>query len=148
MALAAVCACAGASPARAAAPSGVVRGPYGRGAAQVWLVVPRGPVRSVVVFAHGWKTAPPSASYPWVGQFRPWLDHLAARGNAVVFPRYQLGGDAPGPARAADFERGVALGLARLRLQLPVVAIGYSYGASLVLAWTPLDRLIAAARRR
>lgn len=118
-----------------ATPVDRVEGPAGRGAAQVWVVVPTGPIRSVVVFGHGWKVAPPSPSYPWVGQFRPWLDHLAANGSAVVFPRYQLGGDRPGAATAAAFRRGVALGLARLRVHVPVVAAGYSYGASLALAY-------------
>jgi hypothetical protein len=91
----------------------------------------------VVVFGHGWKHAPPSASYPWVGQFWPWLDHLSAQGNAVIFPRYQLGDDAPGAARAAAFRAGVAEGLHRLALPLdiPVVAMGYSYGATLALTY-------------
>ena len=77
-----------------------VHGPYGRGADQVWIVRPTTHVRAVVVFGHGWKGAPPSASHPWVAQFRPWLDHLIAQGDAVIFPRYQLGGDQPGSARA------------------------------------------------
>lgn len=112
---------------------GRLRGPFGTGAGAVWVLEPDGRARSIVVFGHGWKVAPPSPSYPWVGQFRPWLDHLLARGNAVVFPRYQLGGDAQGPARVDSFRAGVATGLARLAglRGLPVVAVGYSYGASL-----------------
>lgn len=113
-----------------------VDGPFGTGADSVWLLRPQTRPRSVVVFLHGWKVAPPSPSYPWVGQFRPWLDHLAARGSAVVFPRYQLGGDAPGPARAASLRSGLARGFARLGLRgLPVVVVGYSYGASLGLTY-------------
>jgi hypothetical protein len=114
-----------------------VRGPFGRGADQVWIVRRPGPVRTVIVFGHGWKHAPPSASYPWVGQFWPWLDHLTLHGDAVIFPRYQLGGDAPGAAVAAAFRAGVAEGLHRLALpaETPVVAIGYSYGATLALTY-------------
>lgn len=111
----------------------VVSGPFGRGAAAVWVVRPAVPVRAVVVFGHGWKVAPPSASYPWVGQFRPWLDHLAARGDAVIFPRYQLGGaDAQDASRVRDYEAGAVAGYARLgRPRVPLVAAGYSYGATL-----------------
>lgn len=108
------------------------RGPFGAGTGAVWLLRPRTAPRSIVVFGHGWKLSPPSRSKPWVGQFRPWLDHLLARGSAVIFPRYQLGGDQAGPARAAAFHRGLVKGFARLGLTgLPVVVAGYSYGASL-----------------
>jgi dienelactone hydrolase len=121
-----------------AASAGRVEGPLGRGAGQVWLVVPSGPVRSIVVFGHGWKVAPPSASYSWVGQFRPWLDHLTAAGSAVLFPRYQLGvNDVPGLARLAAYRRGLEVGFRRLNVHgVPVIAEGYSYGASLALTYT------------
>src|SRR5579864_9313770 len=46
-------------------------GPFGHGAAEVWLVLPTRPMRAIVVFGHGWKLFPPSAKHPWVGQFRP-----------------------------------------------------------------------------
>jgi dienelactone hydrolase len=90
-------------------------------------------VRSVVVFGHGWKLAPPSPGHSWIGQFRPWLDHLAARGNAVIFPRYQLGvGDAQDATLILDFAAGIRAGYAVLaRPKVPVVAVGYSFGASL-----------------
>jgi dienelactone hydrolase len=114
-----------------------VHGPYGHGDAQVWVLRPTGQVRAVVIFGHGWKVAPPSRSYPWVGQFRPWLDHLTAEGVAVVFPRYQLGGDTPGAPRAVAYRTGVTDGLRRLALRpgTPVVAMGYSYGATLALTY-------------
>jgi hypothetical protein len=110
-----------------------VEGPFGRGAAQVWIVLPEGPPRSVVVFGHGWKLAPPVPPLAWVDQFRPWLDHLASRGNAVVFPRYQVGAnDSLGSARVLAYRRGLSTAFARLgRPHVPVVAAGYSYGASL-----------------
>jgi pimeloyl-ACP methyl ester carboxylesterase len=120
-----------------AASAGRVEGPFGRGDGQVWLVLPRGPVRSIVVFGHGWKVAPPSASQSWVGQFRPWLDHLTAAGSAVLFPRYQLGvNDVPGLGRVAAYRRGLHEGFKRLDAKgVPVVAEGYSYGASLALTY-------------
>jgi len=114
-------------------PTGQIEGPIGSGAGSVWLLRPKGSVQSVVVFAHGWKRAPPSPAHPWVGQFAPWLAHLVAEGNAVIFPRYQLGGDAAGPATIAAFRRGLRLGFRRLGgPDVPVIAVGYSYGASLV----------------
>jgi dienelactone hydrolase len=99
----------------------------------VWIVVPDRAVRSVVVFGHGWKLVPPSPGYSWVGQFRPWLEHLAARGSAVIFPRYQLGvGDVQDTSRVADFAKGIRTGYALLRRpKVPIVAVGYSFGASL-----------------
>src|ERR1700732_2257908 len=107
-----------------------IEGPYGRGGGEVWVVVPDRPVRSVVVFGHGWKLAPPSPAYSWVGQFRPWLDHLAAGGSAVIFPRYQLGlGDTQDAARVGDFAAGLRTGYALLAAPtVPVVAVGYSFG--------------------
>ena len=123
-------------PARAsgafADPRGRIAGPFGTGAGEVWLLLPRTTPRSIVVFAHGWKSFPPSRPLSWVEQFRPWLDHLLARGSAVVFPRYQLGGDQSGRTRVDSFRQGLARGFARLAsARLPVVVAGYSYGGSL-----------------
>ena len=108
-------------------------GPFGRGAAEVWVLQPGRTIRDVVVFGHGWKVAPPSANYPWVGQFRPWLNHLLAGGSAVIFPRYQLGTSDPDNAqRVRDFATGIRVGYARLGSpKVPFVAVGYSFGASL-----------------
>jgi dienelactone hydrolase len=110
-----------------------IEGPYGRSGREVWVVVPDRPVRSVVVFGHGWKLTPPSPAHSWVGQFRPWLDHLAADGSAVIFPRYQLGiGDTQDATRVLDFAHGLHTGYALLgRPKVPIVAVGYSFGASL-----------------
>lgn len=114
------------------APVPVFRGPFGSGASRVWIVQPRSDARSVVVFLHGWKVAPPSPSYPWVGQFRPWIDHLVARGSEVIFPAYQTGTDAQGPGRVTSLRRGLVEGFRHVPKPIPpVVAAGYSYGASL-----------------
>jgi pimeloyl-ACP methyl ester carboxylesterase len=98
---------------------------------------PNGAIRDVVIFGHGWKSAPPATKNAWVTQFRPWLDHLVQGGSAVIFPRYQLGaGDSYGVARVRAFRAGVTTGLAALgRPRVPVVAAGYSYGAALALTY-------------
>jgi dienelactone hydrolase len=111
-------------------------GPYGSGAATVWLVLPTAPMHSVVVFAHGWKTlasgGPPFPGHPWVDEFRPWFDHLAAAGSAVIFPAYMLLGDAGDAMRVHDFETGIRTADAKLgRPTLPFVVCGYSFGGSL-----------------
>ncbi len=124
------------SPARAGSVDAArpIEGPFGKGADAVWLIRPSAPVRSVVVFAHGWKSHVASTSDEWVQQFRPWLDHLVARGSAVIFPRYQLGlGDSAGAERVTSFRRALQVGFARLgHPRVPVVAAGYSFGGSLV----------------
>jgi dienelactone hydrolase len=106
------------------------------------VLAPKSRIRAIVVFGHGWKTAPPSAGYPWVGQFAPWLEHLLGGGNAVIFPRYQLGlGDLQDPARVEAFLVGTRTGFARLgRPRVPVVAVGYSFGASLAFAYAATYR--------
>jgi hypothetical protein len=110
-----------------------IAGPYGTGGAEVWLVLPNTPERSVVVFGHGWKLTPPSPGHPWVDQFRPWLDHLAAGGSAVIFPNYQAAsGDAADATRVRDFAAAIRTGYVRLgRPKVPFVTVGYSFGASL-----------------
>ena len=120
-----------ASPVYTARP---IEGPFGNDADAVWLIRPRAPIRSVVVFAHGWKSHVAATPDEWVQQFRPWLNHLVAGGSAVVFPRYQLGlGDSAGAARVSSFRRALQIGFARLgRPRVPVVAVGYSFGGSLV----------------
>jgi hypothetical protein len=103
------------------------------------LLEPSTRPKTIVVFLHGWKLSPPSAASPWVGQFQPWLDHLVWRGSAVLFPAYQLGGDAQGPVRVVSLRRGLEHGFAHLpRVRLPVVVAGYSYGASLAFYYAAL----------
>jgi pimeloyl-ACP methyl ester carboxylesterase len=120
-------------------PEVVVRGPFGAGASAVWVLEPTTRPRSVVVFLHGWKVAPPSASDPWVRQFRPWLDHLVMRGNAVLFPAYQRGGDVQSRAQVDAMRRGLEQGFQRLHdPRLPVVVSGYSYGGSLAFSYAAL----------
>jgi hypothetical protein len=56
-------------------------GPLGKGASQAWLLIPAAEPRSIVVYAHGWTATSPS---DW---HRARMDHLCARGSAVVFAR-------------------------------------------------------------
>ena len=56
----------------------------GEGPARVTVVRPAaadGPL-PVVLFLHGWGATEPRF-------YRPWLEHLARAGNAVIYPRYQ-----------------------------------------------------------
>jgi hypothetical protein len=108
-----------------------IQGPYGVGTEQVWLLRPAGTPQSVVVFGHGYKHGPPVPTDAWVRQFEPWLTHLVADGNIVIFPRYQYGGEVPGPARLVAYRRGLTTAFARVDRSLPVVVFGYSYGATL-----------------
>jgi predicted esterase len=106
-----------------------VEGPYGRGADQVWVVRPNGPTKSVVVFLHGLGGATEDTPANHV----PWLLHLAQRGSAVIYPRYEVAAtiDAQ-PAAAEHALKGVALGLRTLGLpRVPAVVIGYSRGGPL-----------------
>ncbi len=112
-----------------------IEGPFGSGAAQVWILRPQGATRSVVVFGHGWKAAPPSRARPWVRQFTPWLEHLVGAGSTVIFPRYQLGGDVPGPVIVDAYRRGLARAFALVHASVPVVVMGYSYGATLAVTY-------------
>ena len=114
----------------AATSAGVAAAPVtrlGSGADTVWVLRPRGEVRSIVVFGHGWSTPLPSG-------FAGWIAHLRARGNIVVYPRYRLGaGDSTGSALAA-FRRGVGLAFRKsLRpVRMPIVAVGKSFGGSAI----------------
>lgn len=99
--------------------------PLGEGGKQVWVLKPSVQPRAVVVFAHGFgDTGEPS---------HPWLDHLLARGDVVVWPRYQASIDEPRNATVVNLREGLRLAFADPGLRgLPVVAAGYSWGAKLV----------------
>ncbi len=102
-------------------------GPYGSGRAQVWLLRPAGPPRSIVLFAHGWTAVEPT---DW---HRSRFDHLCARGSLVMFPRYQIDGLDTWQQAVGGFCRGVQIGFERVgRPPLPVVAAGFSFGGALV----------------
>ena len=113
----------------AAALQAGVEGPYGQGADQVWVVRPTGPPKSVVVFLHGLGGATEDTPANHV----PWLLHLARRGSAVIYPRYEVAATIDAQPVAAEHAlKGVALGLKTLGLpRVPAVIIGYSRGGPL-----------------
>ncbi len=113
---------------------GILERSIGRGAHQVWLFEPKGEQpKTLVVFIHGRgdETEDTPANH------RPWLRHLAARGNAVLYPRYET---IPGDSRGLRFLFD-ALPPAAAHVEpkgLPVVLIGYSRGGGLAVDYTAL----------
>ena len=58
---------------------------HGEGSQQYWIIEPAQPVPKrapLVIFLHGWSAMTPDT-------YRGWVNHLAKRGNIVVYPRYQ-----------------------------------------------------------
>ena len=108
-------------------PRPIVRFTVGQGARSAAIVRRAGALgpRPVVVFLHGWGLTGASA-------YRPWIRHLAAAGNTVIVPRYQLNAST-GPDRV----RGNALtGLKRALARAPaapgsLILAGHSAGAAL-----------------
>ena len=83
----------------------------------------------MVVFLHG--LADDVESTP--ANHLPWLRHLAARGDAVLYPRFE---STPGSPRAVYHAlKGVVAGMKALDAPagVPVVVIGYSRGGGLAL---------------
>ena len=103
-------------------------GSFGQGADRFWIFArPHDETRAVVVFLHG--HGPPIEMTPT--SHRPWLDHLAGRGDVVVYPQYE---SAPGGTGATAHIVG-AVGRAwrmwRPSGCTPLVVIGYSRGGGL-----------------
>jgi predicted esterase len=115
--------------------SGTLDPPVGSGADRAWVLRPDGAPRSVVVFVHG--LGGPGEIEPT--NHLPWLRHLVAQGNAVIYPAYET---QPGGTRAVDhILAGVGNGLRELgHPQVPLAAIGYSRGGRLVVEWAALQR--------
>jgi predicted esterase len=114
------------SSSRNAAPPRLVEERLGRGAEEVWIFRPSGAPKSVVVFIHGLglgETTPVN--------HRPWLEHLALRGNAVIYPRYELTLGNRGAVRHMIIATRRALKHLGSP-KVPLVAIGYSRGGELV----------------
>ena len=102
----------------------VQQGPLGHGADAVWYYAAKGQPRSIVIFLHGYSGEPREETPV---NHVPWLRHLAAEGNDVIYPRYERGG---GPDPFPHLDAGVDAALAKLgRPKLPTVVIGYSRGA-------------------
>lgn len=57
----------------------------GNGNTQIWIYEPDEPKPAkapVIIFCHGWSAMDP-------GPYLAWIEHLARRGNIVLYPRYQ-----------------------------------------------------------
>ena len=109
----------------------------------------RGKRLPVVLFVHGWGGIAPEI-------YRGWIDHLARRGNAVIYPRYQDSVITPPGTALGNLILGV-----RAALALPgapvdpssLVAVGHSaggvlaadYAAAASAARLPTPRAIFAA---
>jgi dienelactone hydrolase len=66
--------------------AGVRQTNCGSGVNEFWIFEPAEPTPAsapLIVFNHGW-----GALFPYF--YQAWVDHLARRGNIVVYPRYQL----------------------------------------------------------
>ncbi len=64
---------------------GVNQTEHGEGGQQYWIIEPAQPAPKrapLVIFLHGWSAMTPDT-------YRGWINHLAKRGNIVVYPRYQ-----------------------------------------------------------
>ena len=113
---------------------GVAERSIGKGVRQVWLFEPKGErPKTLVVFIHG--RGDVTEDTP--ANHRPWLRHLAAKGNAVLYPRYET---IPGDPRGLRFLfDALPPAAAQVRPQgLPVVLIGYSRGGGLAIDYTAL----------
>jgi pimeloyl-ACP methyl ester carboxylesterase len=112
---------------------GVAERSVGKGTHQVWLFEPRGhEPKALVVFIHGRGDAREDTPY----YHRPWLRHLARRGNAVLYPRYET---IPGDSRALRFlVDALPPAATQLPKGLPVILIGYSRGGGLAVDYTAL----------
>lgn len=120
---------------------GVAERSVGEGTHQVWLFEPKTQEpKALVVFLHGRGDAREDTPY----YHRPWLRHLAERGNAVLYPRYE---QIPGDSRALRFlVDAVPPAASQLPKGLPVILIGYSRGGGLAVDYAALHPEVGMPR--
>jgi dienelactone hydrolase len=110
----------------------------GRGPVTTTIIQPaqaRGPV-PVVVFLHGWGATQPQT-------YRPWLEHLARRGNTVIYPRYQESVLTPPPQALGNALAGIRLALSRVEEDpRRLVAAGHSAGGALAADYAAIARRV------
>ena len=114
----------------------VVERSYGSGAGQVWTFTPVGVEKSVVIYLHGLGDATETTPE----YHRPWLRHLAAKGNAVLYPRYEVRPGEPGGLRHAI--DGIKLGMRHVKAKRPVVSIGYSRGGGMAVQYMGVAKAV------
>jgi len=98
-----------------------------------WVFRPAGRPKRLVIFFHGQGGAVEATPQ----NHRPWIDHLVARGAAVIYPRYEVYSQSVlDPAVA-----GIRTAERRLELSgVPVIALGYSRGAALAVEYAAVAR--------
>lgn len=107
----------------------------GEGDGQYWIFEPAAPAPKsapVIIFLHGWSAMNPNA-------YGAWIEHLARRGNIVIYPRYQATVRTPMTAFTGNAIAAIKSALADLnagdhvRPQLDhIAAAGHSMGAAMV----------------
>jgi acetyl esterase/lipase len=110
----------------------------GQGPAAVTIIRPEGLDDDVpvVLFLHGWGATEPRA-------YRPWLEHLAREGNAVVYPRYQDSFAEPPAQVLGNVVLGVRAALARLDEDPgSLVVAGHSAGGALAADYAAIARSV------
>ena len=118
------------APVVASVAAGARTGPgvvsIGHGDDRVWIMRPKGAVRVIVVFVHGWTNGAPT-------DWSPWLTHLRARGALIVYPHYQSDANASTQGALVHLRHGIVAAFGRLRgVHVPVVALGKSFGGAAV----------------
>jgi len=135
LALAGVLVAAAAAGCAGKGPAPLVTETVGRGPQTATIIRPdsAGPL-PVVLFLHGWGATRPRA-------YRPWLDHLARAGNAVIYPRYQDSFAEPPPQVLGNVLAGVRLALRRVRDEpASLVVAGHSAGGALAADYAAIAR--------
>ncbi len=90
----------------------------------------------VVLFLHGWGGNRPR-------YYRPWLEHLAREGNAVIYPRYQDSVVEPPPQVLGNVLAGTGLALARVNEDpRSLVVAGHSAGGALAADYAGIARSV------
>ena len=90
----------------------------------------------MVLFLHGWGATRPRF-------YRPWLEHLAREGNAVIYPRYQDSVVEPPPQVLGNVLAGVRAALARIDEDPgSLVVAGHSAGGALAADYAVIARSV------
>jgi pimeloyl-ACP methyl ester carboxylesterase len=113
----------------------IVEETVGRGPQAATIIRPDkdGP-QPVVLFLHGWGATQPRF-------YRPWLDHLARQGNAVIYPRYQDSFVEPPGQVLGNVLAGVRQALARVEEEPgTLVVAGHSAGGALAADYAAIAR--------
>ena len=90
----------------------------------------------LVLFLHGWGATEPRT-------YRPWLEHLAREGNAVIYPRYQDSFAEPPAQVLGNVVLGVRAALRRLDEDPgSLVVAGHSAGGALAADYAAVARSV------